>query len=119
MTRGQRGDLDAPVEEHRIGADNQGVNTIIHQGSKRHFNLATVARFDHLEVDPDCRGGHNDLFLTGLNVGVMRVHHQTNPLRVWHKLTQEAQLLWPKITKQEAHARGIATGARGRRQAQA
>ena len=42
----------------------------------------------------------------------MRVHHQTNPLRVWHKLTQEPQLLWPKITKQEAHARGIATRAR-------
>src|SRR5262249_47242447 len=38
--------------------------------------------------------------------------HQTNPLRVWHKLTQEPQLLWPKITKQEAHARGIATRAR-------
>ena len=31
---------------------------------------------------------------------------------MWHKLTQEAQLLWPKITKQEAQARGIATGAK-------
>src|SRR5262249_31253012 len=39
-------------------------------------------------------------------------HHQTNPLRVWHKLTQELQLLWPEITKQEAYARGIATRAR-------
>src|SRR5262249_42198353 len=114
VTRGQRGDLDAPVEEHRIGADHQGVNTIIHQSSKRHLNLATVASLDHLEVYPDCRGGHNDLCLTGLEVGVMRVHHQTNPLRVWHKLTQEPQLLWPKITKQEAHARGIATRARER-----
>src|SRR5215470_17888165 len=42
----------------------------------------------------------------------MRVHHQTDPLCVWHKLAQEPQLLWPKITKQEAYAGGIATRAR-------
>ena len=72
-----------------MSANHQGVNTIIDQSSKRHLDLTTVARLDHLEVDLDCRGGRNDLFLDVLDIGIMRVRQKTNPLRVWHDLTQE------------------------------
>jgi hypothetical protein len=99
VTRREDGNLNAPSIEERIWGDEQGAGPLANKGSKGGINLVAIARFENLDLQPDCGGGRPHVLLRSLGrVNVVRICEQANASGVWQELTQESQPLFCQLS---------------------
>src|SRR5262249_31084110 len=71
MPRCQRGKLNAPAIEERIGADHERTGSLAHQRRKGSLDLAAIARLDDVDLNPACGSGGCHICAYGLGVRVI------------------------------------------------
>src|SRR5215475_11760852 len=77
MARRQRGKLDPPAVEKRVGSDDQRVHLVADQRRKRRLDLAAVARLNDADLDADLRCCRLQVSGDGLGILVLGVDQQS------------------------------------------
>ena len=89
MFRRERRKLDAPGREIRVGGHEEGVGSLVHQGCKSRFDLATGAGVEELNLQSDGVCSFSCLSLGGLRgLGIGRIDQHGNPNGFGHKVMQ-------------------------------
>jgi hypothetical protein len=79
MARCQRGKLDPPAEEERIGADKQRLNPVADQSSEGGLDCAAVVRLSHADLDSHAGSRHRHVFRYRRGRRIIGIDQQSNP----------------------------------------
>ena len=93
MARRQRGKLDPPAVEKRVGSDDQRVHLVADQRCERRLDLAAVARLNDADLDANLRCCRLQVSGDGLGILVFGVDQQSEAAGGGKQFTQQPKLL--------------------------
>src|SRR5215467_203347 len=99
MARRQRGKLDPPAVEKRVGSDDQRVYLVADQRRERRLDLTAVARLNDADLDADLRCCRLQVSSDGVGILVLGVDQQPEAAGGWKQFTQQLKLLGGQLAQ--------------------